>query len=119
MYSPPTPFPKLLKGVEQMGLRDILSRNVKRLREVAGLTQEQLARKAQVNPNYIGKLESKPQNVTIDVVERLAKALKCPVEQLIGGIETVQVNSKETLDLLDEGLDMIKKFRSKVELRES
>ncbi len=38
---------------------DIIRYNIKRLREEAGLTQQQLADKAGITMNYVAKIESK------------------------------------------------------------
>ncbi|MCH8493020.1 MAG: helix-turn-helix transcriptional regulator [Idiomarina sp.] len=53
----------------------LFSRNVRRLRTDAGLSQEELAEKAGVHRTYIGMLERAEKNVTIYNIERVAKAL--------------------------------------------
>ena len=55
-----------------MALRDLVSRNIKALRIEAGMTQQELAEKAGLKVQYVSRLESEPQNVTLDILERLA-----------------------------------------------
>jgi transcriptional regulator with XRE-family HTH domain len=57
---------------------------VKRAREVRGLTQVELAKKAQLSQGYVSKLEVGDQkNPSIAVLKRLAKALGVPVAELL------------------------------------
>lgn len=56
---------------------DIIRYNIKRLREEAGLTQQQLADKAGITMNYVAKIESKKmqRGFTIVSLGRIADAL--------------------------------------------
>ena len=61
-----------------------LSNNIKRLREAKGLSQEKLARLADVANNTIIKIEAgKNQNPTLDTLKKMAKALDVSVDDLI------------------------------------
>jgi len=61
-----------------------LARKVKQLREKLGLSQEKLARLADVSNNTIINIEAgKQDNPTIDTLKRVAKALDVSVEELI------------------------------------
>ncbi len=61
-----------------------LARKVKQLREKLGLSQEKLARLADVSNNTIINIEAgKQDNPTIDTFKKVAKALDIPVENLI------------------------------------
>ena len=62
-----------------------LSNNIKRLREANGLSQEKLARLADVANNTLIKMESgENQNPTLDTLKKVAKALDVSVDDLIG-----------------------------------
>lgn len=50
-------------------------RRLKELREQAGLTQEQLARKADLSTSFLSKLEQKDHDPSWTTVQALAKAL--------------------------------------------
>ncbi len=57
---------------------------IRELREKKGLTQEELAFKARVTPGYVAQLElGLRKNPSLDVVRRLARALKVPLAELL------------------------------------
>jgi DNA-binding XRE family transcriptional regulator len=56
-------------------LRDVLARNMRRLRAVHGLSQEALAHESGVDRTYVSSIERAERNVSIDNVARIAKAL--------------------------------------------
>ncbi len=61
-----------------------LARKVKQLREKLGLSQEKLARLADVSNNTVINIEAgKQDNPTIDTLKKVAKVLGIPVEDLI------------------------------------
>jgi transcriptional regulator with XRE-family HTH domain len=62
--------------------RQILARNVRRLRLDQELTQEALANAANLRQGFISDLESAKLDVRIDSLERLAKALAVRVSDL-------------------------------------
>jgi transcriptional regulator with XRE-family HTH domain len=62
-----------------------LSNNIKKLREAKGLSQEKLARLADVANNTLIKMESgENQNPTLVTLKKVAKALSVSVDDLIG-----------------------------------
>ena len=61
-----------------------LANNIKKLREVKGLSQEKLARLADVANNTLIKMESgENENPTLDTLKKVAKALDVSVDDLI------------------------------------
>jgi transcriptional regulator with XRE-family HTH domain len=58
-----------------MKLRRLVARNLRRLRQSVGLTQEELADRAGLNRNYIGMIEREENAPTVDALEQIAKAL--------------------------------------------
>ena len=64
-----------------MRLREVVARNLRRLRHAKGLSQEELADRADINRNYVGMLEREQHAATIDMLEKLADVLETdPVE---------------------------------------
>ena len=64
-----------------MRLREIVATNLRRLRLVRNLSQEELADRAGINRNYVGMLEREQHAATIDMLEKLAAVLDAdPVE---------------------------------------
>jgi transcriptional regulator with XRE-family HTH domain len=60
-----------------------MASRVKRLREVRGMTQEALAKKAGLSRGYLARLETARQDPGLSVVERLARALRVKASALI------------------------------------
>jgi transcriptional regulator with XRE-family HTH domain len=60
---------------------------VRNRRIAASLSQERLAELARVHPTYVGMVERGVRNPTIDVAERIAKALKSDLSTLVGEAE--------------------------------
>ena len=63
--------------------RNLLGNGVRKYRKLAGLTQEKLAEKVELNPVYIGQIERGSKVPTIDVLLRIAKALKVRLRDLV------------------------------------
>ncbi len=68
---------------------DIIRYNIKKHREAAGLTQQQLADKAGITMNYVAKIESKKmqRGCTIVIVGRIADALNVDIRELFSPID--------------------------------
>ena len=64
----------------------ILFRFADRVREERtkqGISQEALAAKAGVHRTYIGMIERAEKNITLNNIEKIAKALKVPIAELL------------------------------------
>lgn len=61
-----------------------LAKNIARLRKARGLSQEKLARLADIANNTLIKMESgENQNPTLDTLKKVAKTLDVSVDELI------------------------------------
>ena len=61
-----------------------ITKNLRKLREAKGLSQEKLARLSDVANNTIIKIEAgKNQNPTLDTLKKVSKALDVSVDELI------------------------------------
>lgn len=61
-----------------------LANNIKKLREAKGISQEKLARLADIANNTLIKMESgENKNPTLDTLKKVAKALVVSVDDLI------------------------------------
>jgi transcriptional regulator with XRE-family HTH domain len=56
---------------------------LKKLRAARGMSQDALAKKADITREYVNKLEAGRYDPTVSVVQRLAKALKVTVAELV------------------------------------
>ena len=64
-----------VKRAHKGPLREVLARNMRKLRAVHGLNQEALAHESDVDRTYISSIERAQRGVSIDIVARIAKAL--------------------------------------------
>lgn len=55
---------------------------VRDLRKIQGLSQEELAFKADLHRTYIGMIERAEKNITLVNVEKIANALKVDIKEL-------------------------------------
>ena len=63
--------------IETMAMR------LKTLRKARGMSQEALAERAGISRTYLARLETARQDPTLSTLEKLAKALKVPIEKLL------------------------------------
>jgi transcriptional regulator with XRE-family HTH domain len=63
--------------------RAIVGQNVRRLRQMRGLTQEQLAFAAELDLTYVGGIERGKRNPSLIVMARIADALSVPIQKLL------------------------------------
>jgi len=62
--------------------RKQLAKTLRTLRKKAGLSQEDLGFKAGLHRTYIGSIERAEQNISVDNIHKLAKALKISPDEL-------------------------------------
>jgi len=61
-----------------------INKNIRKLREQKGISQDRLSKLADISLNTIAKLElDDTQNPTIETLQKIAKALDVKVENLI------------------------------------
>jgi transcriptional regulator with XRE-family HTH domain len=65
-------------------IRQQFGRNVRRLREAKGWSQEDLAEYANLHRTYVSGIERGVRNPTLTVVARVASALDVKAEVLLG-----------------------------------
>ena len=66
--------------------REILikfGRKVREERTKLGLSQEALASRAGVHRTYVGMIERAEKNITLENIEKIARALKIPLDKLM------------------------------------
>jgi transcriptional regulator with XRE-family HTH domain len=60
-----------------------MAMRLKTLRRARGMSQEALAERAGISRTYLARLETARQDPTLSTLEKLAKALKVPIEKLL------------------------------------
>ena len=66
-----------------MKARDILARNMRRLRKEKAWSQEELAFQSGVHRTYLSGVERSERNIGLDNIEKIAKALRVGIDQLL------------------------------------
>jgi transcriptional regulator with XRE-family HTH domain len=63
--------------------RKFLGEGIRKYRKLAGLTQERLAERIDINPVYMGQIERGYRVPTVDVLLRIARALKVHLRDIV------------------------------------
>ncbi|WP_182466841.1 helix-turn-helix domain-containing protein [Sphingomonas gilva] len=63
--------------------KTILARNIRRLRQASGISQEELASRAQLHRTYISSVERRERNVSLENIFKIAQALGVPATVLL------------------------------------
>jgi transcriptional regulator with XRE-family HTH domain len=66
-----------------MNIREILAANLRRMRRERGLSQEELAHRANIHRTYVSSLERCQYSATIDLVDNLAVVLGVETPDLL------------------------------------
>ncbi|MBO7433086.1 MAG: helix-turn-helix transcriptional regulator [Salinivirgaceae bacterium] len=85
-----------------MTLQEKLGKAIVLLRKQRGLAQEKFANESEIDRRYMSDIENGKRNISIDVIERLAKCLGISVSELFSIAENI--DSNRTLDQLKEWL---------------
>ena len=63
--------------------RRIIGQTILKYRIKAGFSQERLSEKAEVHPNYVGRIERGECSASLEILVRLANALNIRVRDLV------------------------------------
>jgi XRE family transcriptional regulator, regulator of sulfur utilization len=67
-------------------LPKIIGKRIRNYRKEKGMSQEELAHKANLHTTYIGQLERGEKNATLESVEKVANALEISLEDLFRSV---------------------------------
>lgn len=95
-----------------MTLGRTVARNVKAIRLEKGMSQQDLADKTGLTVRYISRLENSAPNLTLDVVERLSRGLKCEPSDLLGNSEESSMSGSK--EMLDQTIRFLQGMRSRL-----
>ncbi len=76
-------------------------REIRRRREAVGWTIEELAERAGLSPNYIGTVENGRRDPSLSTILALAKGLRVPAGELLGGTRELSPAGCEVGRLFD------------------
>lgn len=72
-----------MKILRNESILSSLANNVRRLRKLASLSQEELAFQCEIDRTYISKLERGVANPSLLILARIADVLKVSIEELV------------------------------------
>ena len=81
-----------------MDIREILALNLRKLRRVRGISQEELAHRAKIDRTYISSLERNLYAASIDVLDRIARVLGVEASDLLKRPPTAPKKNRGTAD---------------------
>ena len=96
-------------------LAETVSRNIRKARLEAGMTQKELADKAGFKVSYVARLETKPQNLSLGVLERLAQVLSILSADLVKNEIDSRKSINEYRDFI-EAMKILKTFETRLRL---
>jgi len=66
--------------------RKIVGDAIREIRKAAALSQEKLAERADLHPNYIGEVERGEKTISVDALFRIAGALNVSITKFFPGL---------------------------------
>ena len=66
-----------------MDVRERVGLNLQALRRARGLSQEELAHRAEIHQTYLSGVERGRRNPSVKVLDRIARALNAEIEDLV------------------------------------
>ena len=73
----------------------MLGEELRRARQAAGLSQEQLAFRANLDRSYISQLENGHKSPTVDVLFRLCEALGVKASEILARVESARAGPSD------------------------
>lgn len=70
-----------------MDIRELVGKNVRRIRLSKNISQEKLAALADIDRTYIQSIESGKRNVSVLVLDKISKALQVTISELIEDVK--------------------------------
>jgi transcriptional regulator with XRE-family HTH domain len=68
-----------------MNLCSVIGANIRRLRKAKGLSQEELAFRAEIDRSYLSEIENGHKNLSVVMLDQIAEALGADVQAMFKG----------------------------------
>lgn len=78
-----------------MDKKQLLGARIREIRKIRELSQEELAERADISTQYVSNIERGKENPTLDLLLRLAEALRVTLGQLCDFETVEQLNQKK------------------------
>ncbi|WP_419781227.1 helix-turn-helix domain-containing protein [Maridesulfovibrio sp.] len=98
---------------------EIVGKNIRKLRKDLGLSQQQMAEKAEISYKYLGEIERGAVNLSVEILMKISNALQIAPEKLLVSegqgnstlLEAQAVLAELSPQQLEIALDMVKVLR--------
>ena len=88
-------------------VRELLAKNIKKFRDILGISQIEFAEKVECSPTLIGKIETMKRFPSADTIDRIAIALKVtPADLFLEENKSKALKPKEILEKSKSRLKM-------------
>lgn len=95
-----------------MDLKEIVSKNVKRIRKEKKISQKKLAESSGIYKRYFSQIENEAPNLTLDSLQNIAEGLGVPVQDLVTPLEQkIKANGLTKNQKIDYCIDLIRSFK--------
>ena len=86
------------------------------LRKQKGLSQEALCKASGLSIRFVSSAENDPQNLTLESLEKIAKALGVGIAEIVGDpMKGMPRPSKKTAEALDQAIKVLQAYRALVD----
>ena len=90
-----------------MSTKELIGKRIQELRKRQGFSQEQVAEKAEISSNYLSRIECGKENPTLDMLIKLAQALKVEMWEMfilghVSGLDEVKKKIQNFIKTADE-----------------
>src|SRR3546814_7884264 len=95
--------------------RTILAKNLKALRDLHAMTQEDLAGAAQIDRSYISMIENVKFAASVDMIEKIAAAFQLDIDEMLQAdiVESARVRLGQKSEERRVGKEGVSTFRSR------
>ena len=105
---------------EEERIKKIVSENIKKLRMKVGLSQKETAERAGIHIKSYERIERVPQNLTLENLTNLAKALEVEIVDLFEGLPQDSLKPpksrfKKPSEALRYAIEILNDFKAKVD----
>ncbi len=89
-----------------MKIKELIGKRIQELRKAQGLSQEDVAEKADISPNYLSRIECGKENPTLDMLIKLATTIEVEMQEIFDFGHGVGPNQlKDTMNQLIKDID--------------
>jgi transcriptional regulator with XRE-family HTH domain len=91
----------------KMNAKNFIGKRIQELRKRQGLSQEQVAERAEISSNYLSRIECGKENPTLDMLIKLAQVLKVDMREMfvvghLAGLDEVKKKIQNFIKTADE-----------------